>query len=214
MYVAGIDEAGRGPVLGPMVMTIAVGKVEDLDKLKELGVKDSKLILPEKRRELYKKLKKMLEFKTISVSAAEIDKRRKIESLNIIELKTSADLINFIETKLERVYVDCPDINPDKYKEKLKAYLEKNHKLIVEHKADMNYLIVGAASIIAKVERDLSMVKLEKKYKLELGSGYPHDPKVVAFLKTLNGNEKFPFIRKSWQSYINAINNLKQNKLF
>ena len=137
----------------------------------------------------------------------------KKDSLNFIELKITAELINKLKSCPDKIYVDCPQTNTESYKEKLEAYLDFDTKLIVENKADFNYPVVGAASIIAKVERDSEIKKLEKKHKLEIGTGYPHDQVTIKALKELD--KLCPKeIRKSWSTYQTFKDNEKQKKLF
>lgn len=214
MLIAGIDEAGRGPVVGPLVMAIFSIDIEKEQELRKIGVKDSKLLSPEQREKLFPKLKKIAkEFYCKKIDAYKIDEMRKKDSLNFIELKITAELINKLKKTPDKIYVDCPQTNTESYKEKLEAYLDFDTKLVVENKADFNYPVVGAASIIAKVERDKEIKKLEKKYKLEIGTGYPHDPATIRALKELD--KLCPKeIRKSWSTYQTFKDNEKQKKLF
>ncbi len=214
MLIAGIDEAGRGPVVGPLVMAIYSIEIEKEEQLRKIGVKDSKLLTPEQRENLFPKVKKIAkEFYSKKVDAYKIDEMRKKDSLNFIELKITAELINKLKTAPDKIYVDCPQTNTESYKEKLEAYLDFDTKLIVENKADFNYPVVGAASIIAKVERDAEIKKLEKKYKIEIGTGYPHDPLTIKALKELDKMCQKE-IRKSWSTYQNFKDKEKQKKLF
>jgi len=214
MLIAGIDEAGRGPVIGPMSMSICVIDSNDNAMLKKLGVKDSKQVPKEEREKLYKEIKKIAkEYHFIKIDADEIDKQRKKESLNYIETKMAAKLINKLKCKPEYIYVDCPQTSTDKYKQNLYALIDVDTKLVVENKADINYVCVSAASIIAKVERDLVLENMEKELGIELGCGYPHDAITLSAIKKLE-KLKPEFIRKSWQTYIDMKNKEKQNKLF
>ncbi len=214
MLIAGIDEAGRGPVIGPMVMSIVLIDSKYSDKLKKNGVKDSKLLNREERDELYLEIKKLAkEIHSIKINANDIDKKRLKMSLNEIESKISIELINKLKNIPAKIFIDCPQTSTEKYKDKIYAYLENHSELIVENKADFNYPVVSAASIIAKVERDNELTKVEKKYNLKLGCGYPHDKDT---LKAINELEKVNpnFIRKSWQTYIDLKNKDKQKTLF
>lgn len=212
--ILGLDEAGRGPVIGPMVIAGVLINDEDENKLKDLGVKDSKLLTPKRREELAKEIKKIAKnIKVVKISAKEIDKQRKIKTLNKIEMEAFARIINFMDTK--EVYLDLPE-NGTKFAFALKRKLDDwNVKLIAEHKADINYPVVSAASIIAKVERDAEMRKLEKETGLELSSGYPADPHVVNFLKKyMEDHKELPdFVRKSWITAKRLEGKKKQKKL-
>ncbi len=214
MLIAGIDEAGRGPVIGPMVMSICVIDSNDNDLLKRLGVKDSKLLTKNQRDTILKEIKRIAkEYHHIKIDADEIDKQREKDSLNYIEAKITAKLINKLKLKPEFVYIDCPQTSTDKYKEKLYALIDLDTKLIVENKADLNYICVGAASIIAKVERDLVIENTEKEVGFPLGCGYPHDEITIKAINRLD-KIKPEFIRKSWQTYIDIKNKNSQKKLF
>jgi ribonuclease HII len=187
---------------------------EDESKLKELNVRDSKLVSPKKREFLAKKIKKIAKkVEIVLISAKEIDESRKRMSLNKIELNAFVEIINKMDAS--EVYVDLPE-NGKKFgfilKQKMKNW---NSKLVAEHKADVKYVVVGAASIIAKVERDRQMRELEKETGLELSSGYPADPHVVNFLKKwLEDHEEFPdFVRKSWITAHRLVGKKKQKAL-
>jgi len=214
MLIAGIDEAGRGPILGPMVMSIVVIDSKDNAMLKKIGVKDSKLIPEKKREELYLEIKKIAkEIHTTKITANEIDKQREKDSLNYIEVKMASKLINLLKTSPENIIIDCPQTSTDKYKEKVYALLNEHKKLTVENKADLNHISVGCASIIAKVERDRELHKLEKEIGIELGCGYPHDARTINAINQLEKTHP-NFIRKSWITYQNLKEKNKQKKLF
>jgi ribonuclease HII len=202
----GIDEAGRGPVIGPMVMcAFAIEQNKEVN-LQNLGVKDSKLIPPIKREQLFENLSVNFQYTMKSVTAKEVDDALNDPELNLnwLEAITSANLCNELIKKLGtddvRIIVDCPSTNPDAYKEYFRNKLDnKDIELIVEHKADMNYLVVGAASIIAKVTRDRTITNLKKEIGIDFGSGYPSDPKTKAFL--VANYDKYDVFRKSWASW-------------
>jgi len=214
MLIAGIDEAGRGPVIGPMQMCICVIDSNDNAMLKKIGVKDSKLLTKEQRDTLYIEIKKNAkEYHSISISANEIDQQREKDSLNYIEIKMQAKLINKLKTDVGAIYIDCPQTSLEAYKNKLYALIDKDVKLIVENKADLNYPVVSCASIIAKVDRDVEIERVQKELGFDLGCGYPHDEVTIKALKKLE-KAKPEFIRKSWQTYIDFKNKEKQKKLF
>jgi ribonuclease HII len=199
MIISGIDEAGRGPVIGPMVMAVCAIEEDKIHLLDELGVKDSKLLTPQRREFMFEKIKALCVYKIISLSPKEIDAalNDRTVNLNRLEGKTTAQLVNSIES--DRCIIDCPSTNIKAYTEFLQGMITKKTKLVVEHKADLNNTIVGAASILAKVTRDREIEKLQKIAKADFGSGYPSDPRTVEFLKK-NWN-KFDFFRTSWATY-------------
>ncbi len=196
-YILGIDEAGRGCIIGPMVLCGVLIEEKDILKLKEIGVKDSKLLKPNKREKLAKKIKEIAKRIIIKrIPPKIIDKY----NLNFLELKNMAKIIEKLRPTI--LYFDCP-VNQKgikKYCQDLKNLLkEKNFfgKIIGENKADKKYAVVSAASIIAKVERERIIKNLKKKYG-DFGSGYPGDKKTIEFLKKYYNN-CLPIIRKKWR---------------
>ena len=212
MIVAGIDEAGRGPVIGPMMMAICAIDEKELGKLEALGVKDSKLLTPQKREFLFDKIKALCKHNIIRLSPSQIDDALNDRSVNLnrLEAKTTAVLIKGL--RADKFIIDCPSNNLQAYKD-LMVHLVNNpdKNLVVEHKADLNNIIVGAASILAKVTRDREIEQLKKVAGIDFGSGYPSDPLTVAFLKE-NWN-KFDFFRTSWATYKNVAGTKKQKSL-
>ncbi|MHA1324316.1 MAG: ribonuclease HII, partial [Candidatus Helarchaeota archaeon] len=97
----------------------------------------------------------------------------------------------------------------------LKHLKRPPHCLITEHKADQNYPIVSASSIIAKVIRDRELQKLQQKYSINFGSGYTSDKRTIDFLRTwVKIHKQFPaIVRKSWKTAKNIENELCQIKL-
>ena len=211
--IAGIEDAGRGPIIGPMVLAGVSIDEDKITELKEMKVKDSKLLTPKKRQELYSKIIAVAkDYKIIIVEPKEIDEALESDSLNLnwLEAIKFAQIINYL--KPDKAIVDCPSPNIKAYKEYLMVYLkDKNIDLICEHKADVNYPIVSASSIIAKVTRDREVEKLKKKYG-DFGSGYLADPKTKKFFD--ENWEKHPEIfRKTWTPYKDHINGKDQKKL-
>ena len=204
MLIAGVDEAGRGPVIGPLVIAGVMFEEADLPKLVDIGVKDSKLLTPQKRETLASQIKKLaLIHHTVWLSPAEIDRvvesKRKLHKLNRLEAQGMAKAISIL--KPDVVYVDASDILAERFAEHIAENLQFSPKIVSEHKADLKYPVVSAASIIAKVERDKAISQLKKKHG-NIGSGYPSDPKTIKFLE--DWTKKFgaypDFVRKSWKT--------------
>ncbi len=200
--VLGIDEAGRGPIIGSLFICGALFNENDLDKLKELGVKDSKLLSNKTRFELEKDIKKIAKkIKIIRIKPEEIDNavEDKINlNLNWLEAIKTALIIN--ELNPDKAIVDCPSVNIKKYKEFLLNLLKnKSIDLVIEHKADLNHVCVSAASIMAKCKREEEISDIKKKYG-DIGSGYPSDPSTQKFLKE-NGKKYPEMFRKSWSTW-------------
>ncbi len=211
MKILGIDEAGRGSVIGPMVFGGVVLEKKDLRKLKEINVKDSKLLTAKQREELYPLIKKIAkDYVTLKVSAQEIDELRKRINLNKIEAEKIAQIIKTMGA--DEAYVDAPQVSTGKFK-KILEELAKNHtKLIVENYADSKYRICGAASILAKVERDEEIQRLKEKTKFDLGVGYSHDERSREFVRRFMDHKKFSkYIRHSWVT-VSDIREEKEQK--
>jgi len=213
--IYGIDEAGRGPVIGPMVICCAGINEDKIEELKKLGVKDSKLLHPEQRKTLFKLLDGFLDYKKILIIDSKIiDNYVENDSLNELEAFFTSKLLNDLPEK-SKVFIDCPDGNTNMYLNRIKKYLKKPQDLIIEHKADSKYLIVGAASIIAKVIRDQEIEKLKKKYNFDFGSGYPSDERTIKFLEYVSNNRiHVPEIRRSWSTAKKFDLDSKQKTLF
>lgn len=211
MIVGGVEEAGRGPVIGPMVMAIACIDEKDEFKLKALGVKDSKMLTPEQREKLYIAIKDLCKYEIIKIPPEEIDAAvtSKETNLNWLEADKAAMMIN--KLRPDKVILDCPSTNLKAYEDYIRKKLEYKPKIVVEHKADVNHVIVGAASILAKVARDNEIKKLKAKYGVDFGSGYPSDPVTVDF--TMKYFDKYPFFRKSWDTWLKAKKHGPQRRL-
>lgn len=199
----GIDEAGRGPVLGPLV--VAALQVKSEQCLEELGVRDSKKLKPKRREKLYQELKACSEFSIESVSAKEIDDMRSEHNLNEIERILFSRAAMGLDFKGDVIYVDCCDTDEVRFGMDLESRID-GACVRSRHKADEIYPCVSAASIVAKVHRDRYVYHLnemaKEKWGLEIGSGYPSDPLTTRFLEEITGIEgTMPFfVRRSWKT--------------
>jgi ribonuclease HII len=210
MIVCGIDEAGRGPIIGPMVITGVSFKKEVLTKLTKMGVRDSKTLSPIKREELYHKIKDLAEtYHIIKISPSEIDNAI-FSGLKItkLEAKYIAEIIK--KVKAEIYYIDSPQNNPSSFLKTLNKFIDTKN-VVCEIKADKKYVQVSAASILAKVERDREIRKMYEKYG-NFGSGYTSDIRTINFLKEKVSKGEIPEeVRKSWKTYRKLI---EENGLF
>jgi len=189
-------------------------KEEDEAKLKSIGAKDSKLLTPRTREILFDQIKGMVkDYKIIIIPPADIDKvlLSKDSNLNWLEADISAKIINAL--KPDKAVLDCPSPNIKAYKAYVKKKIDNKKVVIVaEHKADVNFPVVSAASILAKVTRDREIEKLKKKIGIDFGSGYPSDERTKEFLKKYY--KDFPDIfRKTWSSYKRVAGVKNQKKL-
>ncbi|UCG95096.1 MAG: ribonuclease HII [archaeon] len=198
--VLGIDEAGRGAVVGPLIIAGAMFNEQDLPKLKALEVRDSKELNGNKREKLEDKIKDLaVDFVVVSISAHTIDELRDVKNLNRIEVDYMADIIKTLRP--DRVVVDSPEANTQKIKEEILGKLgDLEVEVVSENYADKKYPEVSAASILAKVVRDRSIKGLEARLGEEIGAGYPSDERTINFLKRiLKKYRGYPeFVRKSW----------------
>jgi ribonuclease HII len=219
MLISGVDEAGRGSVIGPLAIAGVSLDEKDLPKLVNLGVKDSKLLFPQKRETLAVQIRGLaLKWHIVLLSPTEIDRvvesKRKLHKLNRLEAQTMAKVIAVLKPDI--VYVDASDILADRFAEHIAENLSFSPKIISEHKADIKYPIVSAASIIAKVERDKVISQLQKKHG-NMGCGYPSDSKTIKFLEDWIRNfGSYPdFVRKSWKTAkrVKSEADSRQNKL-
>ncbi len=198
MKVGGIDEAGRGPVIGPMIVCGYEIEEEKIEYLKELGVRDSKEMSPEEREEIFPELLRIADKVILrAVLPKEIDKYVSLKlSLNNLELLVFSEIIK--EMDADVIYVDSPSRNTKKVENFLREMTGKN--VIARNKADKEFPVVSAASVIAKVTRDRYINALKREFG-DFGSGYPSDPKTIEFLKrNLNKIDK-KMIRRSWETY-------------
>lgn len=211
--ILGIDEAGRGPVIGPLVIAGVAIEEGDEKKLTALHVKDSKLLTPKQRKDLYSKILKIAKsHEILIVQPAEIDFAVKGEdglNLNWLEARKSAEIINKLAPG--KAIIDCPSPNIAEYTSYIKNLLNTDTELVLEHKADEKYIVVSAASIIAKVTRDEEIAKLKKAYG-DIGSGYPADPKTKEFLEE-NWDKTPEIFRKSWKCYADLAKGKGQKRL-
>ncbi len=200
-FVGGIDEAGRGSMIGPLVVVGVSVEESKLDMLKEIGVKDSKKLGPERRANLFPRILEISDFIfVIKVDCKTIDENVMQKRLNVLEAKTMASIIKNMD--VDAVYVDSCDVNPSRFHDSIVSNIPGKKPTVYSlHKAESISIVVAAASIIAKVLRDDEIRKINEKYNNAVGSGYPSDKKSVDFVKDLIGDSKHipNFIRKSWK---------------
>jgi ribonuclease HII len=194
--ILGIDEAGRGPVIGPMVIAGYCIEEEKIEILKSLGVKDSKELTRKQREDIYNEVIKLTDrYKYIIIGPKTIDYYVYKNKLNYLELENMIKIIE--EIKPDKVIIDSPVVNIKKVMEYIKNNLKINIELVVESRADKNYPIVSAASIIAKVIRDKEIDKIKEKTNIDFGSGYPSDERTIKAIKE-NYEILKDYIRESW----------------
>ncbi len=217
MRICGVDDAGRGPVIGPLVIAGVIIEEAKLDRLKMLGVKDSKQLLASARIRLSKEIPEVVDdFHVVELRAEELDRivnrAPKFQRLNLLEAKGMAQVIE--KLKPELAYVDSSDTRTERFKNNILDCLSFTPRIVSEHKADVNYPVVSAASIMAKVHRDTRIEEIKKEYG-EIGSGYAHDALTVKFLRDYYSDHGDfpPIVRRSWKTLGNIVRDLTQSTL-
>ncbi len=218
--IAGVDDAGRGPIIGPLVVAgILLGGNRDCELL-TMGVKDSKLLSPEVRAQLAPRIRAL----ATKVSVAEVQPKEiddvvlhggKLRKLNFLEAQLMAQVIS--ELSPREAYVDASDVNEKRYGETIREFLPaalRGIRLVSEHHADRTYPVVSAASIIAKVRRDEAVEALRGEYG-NFGSGYITDERTMTFLREWRRThaEYPPIVRLSWKTIKEIERDLGQSRL-
>lgn len=201
--IAGVDESGRGPVIGPLV--IAGVKASDQMLFKNIKVKDSKQLSAKRRVILAEQIKHISsDIEIIVIKANDIDDMRKVMTMNEIEVFAFTKIIKKLNP--DQCFVDAADVNSNRFGCDIMRGLPKRIEVISEHKADDIHPIVSAASIIAKTVRDKEVEsiaqKLVRRINKPLGSGYPSDSITQEFLHCWVKKYKKlpPHTRKSWKT--------------
>lgn len=220
-FILGIDDAGRGPVIGPMVLAGCLIDESTEKEFKRLGVKDSKELTPKRREFLASIIRNKAEtFEIVLAHPDEIDEKlTNGTNLNHLEAIKTAEIINKVNRGYRRikVVIDCPSVGISKWSDFLKMKIENlsNLDIVCEHKADRNHVAVSAASVLAKSTREKEMDKLREKYGTEIGSGYTSDPSTIRFIeKNAYIHENSGIFRKTWDTWKVIINKISQRKLF
>lgn len=196
--LAGVDEAGRGPVLGPLV--VAAVLVESDKPLRKLKVKDSKLLTPAKREELAPKIREQaLRVEIRVIPAEELNARMPGQNLNEIEVDAFAELLEKLGPS--SAILDACDVNAERFGRNVGARVTHPITIQAMHEADARHPVVAAASILAKVERDRLMSEIRAAHGA-CGSGYSHDVAtqewLAAYVRT--NNKLPPFARREWET--------------
>jgi ribonuclease HII len=197
----GIDEAGKGPVIGPLIIGGCLIDENDQEKLRELGVRDSKELTPQQRENLFDKITYICkDYYIVGITPKQLNAEMGILNLNQIELARVAKVVNHFIDKRPKLIIDSFEANTARFSEKLRKLLDyKDLEIVSENRADKNFPVVGAASIIAKVTRDSEIKKLYEKYG-NFGSGYPADPRTISFLEKLDEKEFPEIVRIKWST--------------
>ncbi|MHB8606337.1 MAG: ribonuclease HII [Thermoplasmatota archaeon] len=200
--LAGADEAGRGPVLGPLVVG-AVACASD-EPLRALGVRDSKQLSPARREALDAEIRRVARVALRVVPAEELNARMPRENLNEIEVAAFGDALRALAPPgsegVRVAWVDACDVDAARFGARVARLA--GCAVVSQHKADANHALVAAASIVAKVERDRLIAALAREVGADIGSGYPHDARTIAFLGSWFAERRTlpPFARREWKT--------------
>lgn len=193
--LVGIDEAGRGPLIGSMIVAgVAIDK-EELDALSSIGVRDSKKLSRSRRETLLESIvERASTILAIPISPVDIDR----ENVNEIEITAIERILKAMTT----IYGYCPKTYIDLFttEEQISRLRLICSDIVAEHGADNKYTVVAAASIIAKVLRDWHVEMLRRAVG-DFGSGYPSDPRTITWITSASSEEMLraaPFIRHKW----------------
>jgi len=205
--VAGVDEAGRGCIMGPLVIAGILVEEEAEEELRIIGVRDSKLLSPARREALAPQIIAIarkcsyFELSPRSIDTV-VNRKQRLRSLNYMEAMAMAKIIRELEPDV--AYLDPSDVLPERFADQILKVLKKKPKIVSEHNADERYPVVSAASILAKVRRDQIVSELRERYG-NFGSGYCHDDRTINFLTHLlrSGSTLPEFVRSSWKTIRN-----------
>ena len=214
--IAGVDEAGKGAVLGPLM--VAAVAAPDWDAVAALGERDSKALSPRRREAVCAEIVETLPFAVVEVLADAIDAARARETMNAIVAGAHAEALRRLAAAGPRIsvaYLDACDVREGRYAATVGRQLGFACTIVANHHADDLLTIVAAASIVAKVHRDRAMHALADEHGL-LGSGYPSDPTTCRFLDDcLEAGGPLPaFVRASWRTVTERQRAREQTTLF
>lgn len=208
--VVGIDEAGRGPVIGPLV--VAAVAVPDRGDLDDLPLRDSKQVPSDERVTLADRIRSRAAVAVEAMPASDIDEARRTRSLNAIEVDLFARAADELDGRT--VLADAADVDADRFGDRLTQRLP-GVEVVAEHGADATHAIVSAASIVAKVDRDRRVREIADDLDADVGSGYPSDPTTRAFLRSwvADHGELPPHTRRSWSSAEAVLAEVQQSSI-
>ncbi len=208
MRICGIDEAGKGSVLGPM--TAAGVVTEDEYAFDRTGIKDSKQLTPKKRNELYEEITSSHPYHVVLRTPQEIDARS--GTMNEFTVQCHAEVLRSLAP--DKVILDACDVNAERFGVNVLAASGIGCAVLSTHKADTTYTVVGAASIVAKVTRDRIIDTLQEEFG-DIGCGYPSDEVTIEFLKTYISTygDAPSCARRTWQTTIALLNASRQKSL-
>ncbi len=181
--------------------------------LREMNVRDSKKLSPERREALCPEIQKVCRWEVVVISASEIDTMRQQMTLNDLEARVFATVIEKLHPEV--AYVDCADVDEHEFKKAILRSLPFELDVVSKHGADDLFPVVSAASIIAKVHRDGAIRKIEEEIGQKIGSGYSHDAETISFLEKWVREKGTlpPHTRASWDTAKRLLNAAATHKI-
>jgi ribonuclease HII len=205
----GVDEAGKGPVIGSMFAAAVRGPAHELPS----GIDDSKRLTPERREELDRAIRAA---ERVRVGVAEIPVSRidGEEDMNTLTVAAQAEALAQVAADGDGGVLDAGDTSAERFAQRVRERLSVEVELRAEHRADETYLLVGAASIVAKVARDSHVESLVAEYG-PVGSGYPSDPVTRSFLSdyVAEHGDLPACARRSWSTCADVLAAAEQSSL-
>jgi len=196
--VVGIDEAGRGAWLGPLVVGAVAVDRGALSRVAATGARDSKTLTPARREEILARLEQCARVRSVAIAPEEIDRHVAEGRLNELEARVFGSLAGGFAPAEARV--DACDANARRFGATVARHAGPEVRVLSRHHADALDPLVGAASVVAKVHRDRAIGELARQLGADIGSGYPSDPVTIEFVRSTvrPGAPTPPWLRKSW----------------
>ena len=198
--VLGLDEAGRGSVLGPLVIGGFACEIGSVERLRAIGVRDSKLLPAPRRTALHDALAGLGERFSVSFPPERVDAAVDHRGLNRLEADGFARIVRMARPDV--VYVDACEVDGERFGREIAAKAGHRGEIVARNHADRDLPLVGAASIVAKVRRDAALARLEARVGTPIGSGYPSDPETRNYLARIlrPGGATPAWVRRSWKT--------------
>jgi ribonuclease HII len=209
MDAFGVDEAGKGPVLGSMFAAAVVA-----DPARLPPVADSKRLSAERRERVARELRAD---PAVTVGVAEIPVERIDDpgtDMNTLTVAAHAEALAAVEVEGRRGVLDAGDVDADRFARRVADPRDAHPEVGAEHRADERHPLVAAASVVAKVERDAHVEALAREYGA-VGSGYPGDEQTRTFLREFVAEHGHlpACARSSWQTSQDALAAAEQSAL-
>jgi ribonuclease HII len=212
--IGGIDEAGRGSLFGPLVISgISVSR-DKISILREMNVRDSKLLSPKRREHLYPEILKLADnVFSVRILPNEIDEAitKRIKTLNYLEAEYMAKVADMLGAST--IFIDASDTDERRFGRIVKQNMKSKARIVSKHHMDEKNIVVSAASIVAKVERDNEISKLRRKFG-DFGSGYPSDIKTRKYIiQRIGSGINIDCVRMSWKTVSRLLSPVDKKKI-